>query len=454
MNALIIRPPAYSKPQAHPQDNTPPMEAAIVKGILKKKHTVQLLDLESHPNSKQIFNFIRKRLLEKPKIIFIKVTTLNLDISKDIISLIKKKSLYQPKIYCYGQHATTRPKELEKLSDGCIIGEPEDAMVELIKTGKLSKTKHYESAAFLTNVAPDHSVFEKEYFSLYPTTKLLPKWGFVQTSRGCPFNCKFCSPTLRESYGSKIRLKSISSIKKELSQLKATGKNSIYIIDDCFGTDTKNLKQISKELKKLDFSWACQMRADQITEEKIKNMKQNGCSSVCVGVESGSQKILKELNKGITVEQIKSAFKILNKYKIKTVAFFMLGSPTESLKDINKTITLYKEIKPTIIQVAFYTKYPSLKKENLKRISMENLNYNITPSHYKNPGEYSKVNKSKLIDIQSRFYRMHYFSFHFIKYYLRFKLLSLLNPTQLSITFQSITYLIRGQKQIPKYNKN
>lgn len=178
------------------------------------------------------------------------------------------------------------------------------------------------------------------------------------TSRGCPFNCAFCYN--RAFYNRCWKTYSIKKIKENLENLI-----SFYDVegikvdseDNFIGNDTSRAIELSKLFKEYELKWFCQVRIGELSRHLIKEFKNNGCEYFIVGVESGSQRILNFLKKGIAVERIKSTFDVINRIGIKAIASFMLDVPTETEDDLNQSLELAKRL--NVITIAsFYQPYP------------------------------------------------------------------------------------------------
>jgi radical SAM superfamily enzyme YgiQ (UPF0313 family) len=111
--------------------------------------------------------------------------------------------------------------------------------------------------------------------------------------------------------------------------------------------------------KKLDIGWDIRVRVDSVDEEMLKKLKQAGCERIHYGVEAGTEKILKVLRKGITLEQAEYAFKLTKKIGISTLAYFMIGSPTETKDDILQTIEFAKRLNPDFVHITITTPFPA-----------------------------------------------------------------------------------------------
>ncbi len=170
------------------------------------------------------------------------------------------------------------------------------------------------------------------------------------TSRGCPYNCIFC-------YGSfwrrRYRWRSPANVVDEIERLHNHRVRYIRFHDDCFTLIKKRVMRICDELskRKLDLVWACTVRADSLDAEMLSRMRTAGCHLINIGVESGSPKILQNIKKGTTVEEIRLAFKIAREVGLQTRAHIMVGNPGESRATLNDTVKLLLDIRPDHVVV-------------------------------------------------------------------------------------------------------
>ena len=189
--------------------------------------------------------------------------------------------------------------------------------------------------------------------SLYPEVQIF-------TGRGCPNQCTFCSwpQTLM---GRKYRVRSIENvidefeyIQEELSEVK-----EIFIEDDTFTINKRRVLEFCKEYKKrrLNIVWACNARVG-LNYEAMKAMKKENCRMLITGYESGSDEILQNIKKGITVEQIKQFSKNMKKAGLIEHSDFIIGLPGETKETIKMTKELIKELKPHLLQVSVASPFP------------------------------------------------------------------------------------------------
>lgn len=217
---------------------------------------------------------------------------------------------------------------------------------------------------------PDYSLFDERYFWYPFDGKLYRRFSF-ETGRGCPYDCSYCgNAALRKAYrglGKFVRTRPVSLIKKSLPKLIAEYKvNLFYFQDECFLFN--NVEWLSEFVdwygKKIKKPFIVQTRAETVTKEKIKLLKKMNAPffQVSIGVESGSEKILSEVcNRKTSIAKTIEAFDLLGKYKVRSCAFFMVGLPYETRKNIFESIRLCKRIRPSVAIVSIFQPMPGQK---------------------------------------------------------------------------------------------
>jgi radical SAM superfamily enzyme YgiQ (UPF0313 family) len=254
-------------------------------------------------------------------------------------------------------------KENTKLITG--IAYVEDGNV--IKTPSRNVTKELDEfpkpAWDLLNIEPYKNVWLKKhgYFSL----------NFV-TTRGCPYKCNWCAkPIYGNRYNSHTPKYIVDLIKETQAKF---GFTHIWFADDIFGLKPGWLKEFNQLVKNenIQIKYKIQSRADLLLEdENIKYLSESGCDTVWMGAESGSQKILDAMDKGITVNEIKRSVALLKKHNIKPALFLQFGYLNETAEDIKQTIDMVNELLPYDIGVSVSYPLPGTKfyekvKEQLK----------------------------------------------------------------------------------------
>ena len=181
--------------------------------------------------------------------------------------------------------------------------------------------------------------------------------SMIMTSRGCPFNCAFCSSIWER----RARNRSIDNIIAEIELLvDRYHTRNIYFKDDTFTLNRKRVFQFCDALEKKNFKldWECLTRIELVDEEMLLRMRQVGMIYLKIGIETGSQRLLSASHKNISIQEIKQGAAILNKLGQKWSAFFMLGFPDESEEEIEMTKQLIQEIKPTYVSMSILAPYP------------------------------------------------------------------------------------------------
>jgi len=203
--------------------------------------------------------------------------------------------------------------------------------------------------------------------SIYSTSRLMTmreRVMYAYASRGCPFNCAFCcNEALRKTIPAStpsVRLKSVLRLCEEIStsdQCKEGNVLGIYFQDDIFPLSNKWLEEFSITYpEKIGIPFNCNLRADVVTEERIRLLRSAGCVSVSIGVETGVESLRTSLlNKNITNTQFESAFEILLQHGIRINTFSMVGLPGETIGDALETVRFnsYPVINKSLCSIFF-----------------------------------------------------------------------------------------------------
>jgi len=353
----------------------PPISlASLASIILQEGHDVRILDMRvlKYPLDSlksEIKNF-------PPDYLGITFTT---PLAKEAFKIVAYAKSINPLLICIsgGPHTSSLPIETLKNSqiDIAVIGEGEQTLKEICAGLQLKKIKGIaykeegkikmnEQRELITDLdslpLPSWHLFDlKRYKTSRISCKKNPV-GPLETSRGCIYGCVYCSKC---TFGRIFRKKSVNRILKEIEFMLKSGFREIHIMDDMFSTDINRAKRICEEIinRNLIFPWALinGIRVDRVDQELMFKLKKSGCYRLAFGVESGDSEVLKIINKGISIEQIKRAFAIAHKAKIETIAFCMIGLPGETTASMQKTIDLMKQVKPTLPKLSILLPLPN-----------------------------------------------------------------------------------------------
>ncbi|MBU4285000.1 B12-binding domain-containing radical SAM protein [Patescibacteria group bacterium] len=258
---------------------------------------------------------------------------------------------------------------------------------------------------------PDFNLINMDDYQLTVPIKGKPMSVPIISSRGCPFNCGFCAA--KETNYGRIRFRSIDNIIEELKILlpKFPGYH-IFIYDDHFLVNKDRILEFCQKVKKenLKFKWACYGRVDSIDEEIVTAIKEVGCVMISFGIESGSKKMLKKMNKLILPNQIIKAVKIVKKHGISARGSFIFNYPDENIFDVIKTFWLIFRLKLTPEEFAIgpYTVlYPGtqLFADYKNKCLPENFNWN---KKYENLPNYKEVPIYQPIFFSLRLWFIHF----------------------------------------------
>ncbi len=282
-----------------------------------------------------------------------------------------------------GPHVSYLPEEALEHADFVFRGEAEKALPAFIEqwlgTGDFSTVPNL---SYKNNGEIFHNPqgeLNNDLDSIpYPDLSLIQNglkrtFGYttipIQTSRGCPFNCEFCSVT--GMFGKKLRYRSTENIINELHQYNDK-KNALFFYDDNFTANRKRAKDLLKAMidEKFKFQWSTQVRADVARDrELVELMHQAGCETVYIGFESIDPENLKSMKKDQSVEEIRSAIAILSKNKIQIHGMFVFGFENDNHRVIKETIRFANRSNIGTVQFLILTPLPGT--ETFRKLKQE-----------------------------------------------------------------------------------
>jgi anaerobic magnesium-protoporphyrin IX monomethyl ester cyclase len=181
----------------------------------------------------------------------------------------------------------------------------------------------------------------------------------IATTRGCPYTCSFCAD--KRLWGGRVRRRSVDRVIEEMKLLKDTYKiDYVDFADGTFTYDRRYLESFCKAMidQKLGVSWRCTARYDNLDEDLLQLMKEAGCAGLYFGLESGSDRVLKAIDKKITVNQIIKVSKMVHDSGIPAATSVLMGLPDETKEDMEETLRIMKKVKADLFDVNSYTPLP------------------------------------------------------------------------------------------------
>ncbi len=375
-------------------DFLPPLGLMYIAAYVKEKTNFDVKILDCEIEKVNYTNIQEKIKEEKPDVVGITAMTFTLI---DVIKTAKLIKEVNPeiKIVLGGPHVNIYPEEtMDNLEvDFLVLGEGEQPFIDLLNNiHDLDKLKDIRGLVFrdtnkkIVNTGKRELIMDldqlpmpareltpyKKYYSIMahknPTTTMF-------TSRGCPYKCLFCD---RPHLGKIFRARSAEDVVKEMEKIQEMGINEVFIYDDTFTIDRQRVVNICNLIldKKIKLKWDIRARVNTVDKELLLLMKSAGCTRIHYGVEAGTKKILTVLRKGITLEQVETAFKLTKEAGIETAGYFMIGSPTETMSDIKETIKLAKKMFPDFVHFTVLTPFPATD------LYLKGLNENIIKEDY------------------------------------------------------------------------
>lgn len=355
---LIFPPNIYQTKQS-----MPPLGIAWLASVLREngfKDVVLIDSMANRYSNEDIIGLLKK---QGPDLVGISFGTQIRFSAFDLTRLIKKEFPKIP-IVVGGPHPTlTSQDTLENIPeiDTVVRGEGEISFLNLVKAIESGRDllgvrgiSFRDKNGRIIHNSRESPIQDLDILPL-PARDLLPMEKYDKTttlskkratsilsSRGCPYHCVYCSTS--EQWGHSIRHRSPQNVVDEIEYVLKTYPflEGIRFFDDVFTMDKNRVLEICDQIlkRKLNLVWECEARANTIDEEIVKAMKKAGCEFIDLGIESGSDRILRNIKKQITVEQAIEAAKIIKKAGIGLKAFFMHGLPGETYEDIKKTVFL------------------------------------------------------------------------------------------------------------------
>lgn len=357
---LIINSPLFrERNDRYDEDSLPPIGLGYIATHLKESgHQVELIDAVHERMT--LSDLLEVVNLKKPSFIASNIFTTNSELVKELVENIQFKTHF----IIGGLSTKDLHKEIiywktNNLID-VVVGDGEiiclDIVENSVEENPVFHTKNRRvfnvftnSQYFVKNI--DNSVLDRSFFKNEPT---IHPFGFVEAnliaSRGCIFNCSFCAAarSLNKEYG--IRERSVESLRCELRQIKSyiPYVNSIRVLDDLFLKSPRHIDYAIDVFSDFDIKWRSMAHVttfNKVNHLKLLELKKSGCEELFIGIESGSPKILKSINKTSHIKTIMKNLSEVLKAGINIKGYFIFGFPGETHEDMEMTFKLAEQIK-------------------------------------------------------------------------------------------------------------
>jgi anaerobic magnesium-protoporphyrin IX monomethyl ester cyclase len=322
------------------------------------------INVDDHPIWREVLSVVRNY---DPDLVGITVTfSLAWKIVSKIANMIKN---WNPEVMIAvgGAHATLAPDDIIKTGniDFLVRGEGEYTMLELVEGGPIPEIEGLSWKTVNGGIVhnPPRKMIENLDELPFPDYELDlvqidPKADYITiaSSRGCSHHCVYCSSP--KIWGRTVRFRSVENVIEEIKyRYYKYGVRRLHFVDDTFNFSRRYVKDLCSKIvsNNLNVSWSCDSRINLLDEDTLKMMKSAGCRRLKLGVESGSDRVLKMITKGTTVNQIKEKIKIVKKVGIRFTAYIMLGFPTETREEMMASYNLCKELNPDWVSLSIAT---------------------------------------------------------------------------------------------------
>jgi radical SAM superfamily enzyme YgiQ (UPF0313 family) len=373
-DVLLINPPWLSKDENiwhGVKSAMPPLGLLSIAAYVESEgYCVRVIDV--HIEKFTAAELIEKLRVAQPKFVGMGVMTATSNAANQIARIVKN-TVPDCTVVFGGVHPEAMPAETlcNSAVDIVVRGDGEETFLSILRGEPLDTIRgisyrkgttvvHNPTSTVEMNLdkypfPAYHLVPMDKYYPAIGAYKRLPAINMLMT-RGCPGKCTFCNSAMTT-----LRTRSAESVVEEIEYLSKTyGVREIQFYDDTFTVLKKNVMRFCELMaaKNINVSWAAFVRADCFNEEMARAMKKGGCHQVLIGVESGSDIILKNIRKPIDREKTADAIKIARAAGLESRASFIFGSMGETVETMQETLDFSMQLDPDIAQYNVCTPYP------------------------------------------------------------------------------------------------
>jgi len=422
-NKIVLVEPKITAPRIDGfSEIAEPIGLCYIKSYLKKRgYNVKIIQ-QAFKTDKETIDLILK---ENPDAVGFTMTTNMYNRVKRFSKILKDRNIFT---IVGGAHPTNSPESCVKHFDYIIIGEGEETTLELLnnlnlnkKTNKIKGIAYYDCKIKKTIINPrrkrlnfdkqelpdredlDMTIYKKT-FAFYPFPTDIKNLGTILGSKGCPYNCSFCSNN--SQWKRQVTSRSAKNIFKEIRLLyKKYNVNYIWFQDETFTLNKEKVIELCDKIIKsgMKIYFGCMSRINMIDKELLGIMKKAGWHHISYGIESGDQKTLNKMDKMIDLKNAKKVIKMTLDNGIIPRAFYIIGTQHDTIKSLEKTKKYAIELDTLFSRFGYL--YPFLGTKDREYIDKNKLwiesPTNLNLVHCLKPVVKSKVSKEYLIKFRT-----------------------------------------------------
>jgi len=408
----------------------PPLGVLYLAAVARQWADCDVSVIDAH-TSRLTYPQLAERLRnEKPDVVGISALSFSF---LDVIASARlvKQILPETHVCIGGPHAHLYPRDTLQVgvADTGVVGEGEYAFAELLKTlERTGQPAEIPGLAFLRDnqfvLTPPQTIEDLDALP-FPDRSLLPVNDYhsalarsspittMMSSRGCPCKCIFCD---RPAMGKRFRARSAVSVVQEMTRCVELGIREIFFYDDTFTINRSRVIEICELLRDagLDVAWDIRARIDTVDRELLKRLRDAGCCRIHYGIEAGTERIQKLLRKNVDLDQARNVLRWTRDAGITSLAYFMIGNPTETRQEIETTLHFARKLKPDFIHLSVTTPFPgtelyfmAIQQGIVQGDPWQTFAENPTPD-FLPPLWLEKLNRAELMDLLKRGYRGFY----------------------------------------------
>ncbi|HNW92209.1 MAG TPA: radical SAM protein, partial [bacterium] len=347
--------------------NYPPLSLAYLAGSARAAgHAVSIVDAKFEPLT--LAQTVARVLSQQPAVVGITAMTHEITRATEVAVALKQA---QPALVIIigGVHATFLAREtLQEFPafDYAVIGEGEETLVTLLAalapggapTTVPNLALRRDDGIILTPAAPppaDLDALAPPAFDLWPR---LPVYH-LNTARGCPYRCIFCA----QAHGHVLRMHSAERVAAMFGGLVEQYRpERVYFVDETFGLDRARAYRILDLFREHRLGercpWWAATRVDRAEYEFLRALKDAGCFLIQFGIESGSERVLQTLGKGIAKTTVRTAVANARRARLRIEGLFIVGHPHETRAEIDETLAFINELNPDLLALGIMVPYP------------------------------------------------------------------------------------------------